>query len=99
MGINIHEGVGMANLQVKGVEEEFYEDLKRLAARENRPVSQQVIVMLREYMAKHDAIRRIATPADALLELAGSWQDDRTAEEIAAELRTARKRRSHGRDF
>src|SRR5262245_51987194 len=82
----------MANLQVKGVEDEFYEDLRRLAAQENRSMSQQVIVMLREHMAKRDAIRRLRTPAEALLDLAGSWEDDRTAEEIAADLRKSRKR-------
>lgn len=42
----------MANLQVKGVDDAFYEDLKRLAAAENRSVSQQVVVILRDYLAR-----------------------------------------------
>ena len=81
----------MANLQVKGLDEGFYEDLKRLAVEENRSLSQQVVVMLREYLAKRDAVRRAATPAEVLLQLAGSWEDERSAEEIVRDIRGARR--------
>ena len=40
----------MANLQVKGIDDEFYGELKRLAEAENRSLSQQVMVILREYL-------------------------------------------------
>lgn len=82
----------MANLQVKGVEDSFYEDLKRLASAENRSVSQQVVAMLRSYLAKGPAVDEARTPAEVLLALAGSWEDDRSAEEIAREIRSARRR-------
>jgi plasmid stability protein len=88
----------MANLQVKGIDDDFYEDLKRLAAAENRSVSQQVLLILREFMAKKVAFRRTKMPAEVLLDLAGSWQDERTAEELAADIRAARKSSAKLRD-
>lgn len=82
----------MANLQVKGIDDDFYEDLKRLAAAENRSVSQQVMAILRNYLARGPAAEKAMTPADVLLSLAGAWEDARGAEEIASELRAARRR-------
>ncbi|MEE8584237.1 MAG: hypothetical protein V3T83_05225, partial [Acidobacteriota bacterium] len=83
-----HErGCLMASLQVKGVDDLFYQQLKRLAASQNRSVSQQVLVILREYLAKQEALSQIKSPAEVLLGLAGSWQDDRSGEEIADEIR------------
>jgi len=81
----------MANLQVKGVNDSFYEELKALAAAENRSISQQVLTMLREYMAKREAVAAAPTPADVLLRLAGSWEDERTAETIVQDLRRSRR--------
>ena len=54
--------VAMANLQVKGIDDTFYEDLKRLSATENRSITQQVLVILREYLAKRDAIAKEKMP-------------------------------------
>lgn len=81
----------MANLQVKGVDDRFYQQIKRLAAARNRSVSQQVLAILREYLAKQEMLSAIQTPAEVLLGLAGSWQDDRSAAEIAQEIRKARR--------
>ncbi|MBI5018083.1 MAG: hypothetical protein HZB55_21675 [Deltaproteobacteria bacterium] len=82
----------MANLQVKGIDDDFYEELKRLASSENRSVSQQVLTILRSYLAKGPAVDEAKTPAEVLLGLAGSWEDERSAEEIAGGLRAARRR-------
>ena len=81
----------VANLQVKGIDDVFYEDLKRLAASESRSVSQQVVVILRDYVAKKERLGKIKTPAEVLLELAGSWEDERGAEEIVLSIRSARR--------
>ncbi len=81
----------MANLQVKGIDDGFYAELKRLAAEQNRSVSQQVILILREYLAKYHLVRRTSAPASVLLELAGSWEDERSADEIIAEIRKSRR--------
>ena len=68
------------------------------AAQDNRSISQEVVVMIREFLARpgHD-------PAEAtrkLLEMAGTWEDVRTAKQIASDLRKARRtgrrfRKSH----
>ena len=81
----------MANLQVKGVDDLFYQQLKRLAASQDRSVSQQVLAIVREYLANQGTLSQIKSPAEVLLGLAGSWQDDRSAEEIADEIRKARR--------
>ncbi|MHB8763920.1 MAG: FitA-like ribbon-helix-helix domain-containing protein [Deferrisomatales bacterium] len=81
----------MANLQVKGVDDDFYAAIKALAAAENRSVSQQVLVILREYLAKEPAVRAARTSAEVLLDLAGSWDDDRRAGEIVDDLRRCRR--------
>jgi hypothetical protein len=81
----------MANLQIKGIQNELYDELKRIAAAENRSVSQQVVFLLKEYLARKTSINTIRTPAQALLELSGSWEDDKSAEQIVVEIRKARK--------
>ncbi|HSR69622.1 MAG TPA: hypothetical protein VLU25_16950 [Acidobacteriota bacterium] len=81
----------MANLQVKGVDDEFYERLKFLAAAENRSVSQQVLKILQEYLAKEKALRSVKPPGQVLLDLFGSWKDERSADEIVEDLRRARR--------
>ncbi len=86
----------MADLLVKDIEDDFYEQLKRLAAAENRSLSQQVLFILREHLARRKHQRGIIAPGEALLELAGSWIDDRDADEIVSDLRASRRPSSAG---
>ena len=81
----------MANLQIKGVDDALYAQLKALAASENRSVSQQVLFLLKIYLAKKHQIQETKTPAQVLLELSGSWDDSRTAMQILDELKTGRR--------
>ena len=81
----------MANLQIKGIDDELYEELKRLAAEEKRSVSQQTLFLVREYLAKKQHMRRLRTPAQVLLELSGSWEDDRNPAAIIAQIKKVRK--------
>ena len=81
----------MANLQIKGIEEDLYKRLKEMAASENRSVSQQVLFLIKEYMAKKAFSKSIKLPAQVLLELSGSWEDTREAEQIIDEIKQARK--------
>ena len=81
----------MANLQIKGIQEDLYAEIKKLAAAENRSVSQQVVFLLREYLAKRESLLSQKSPAQAILALSGSWEDDRTAEEIIDEVKQARR--------
>lgn len=82
----------MANLQIKGIDDDLYAQLKAIAASENRSVSQQVLFLLKNYLAKKPHILEAKTPAQVLLELSGSWQDSRSADQIVWELKKARKK-------
>ena len=86
----------MATLQVSGIEEDLYEQLRRKAAQNGRSISQEVLAILREFLAR-PAGRPIGNVTDEFLKLAGTWRDDRTAQEIAEDLRA--ERRPGRRDF
>jgi hypothetical protein len=85
------KGRNMANLQIKGIDDGLYNELKRIAAEENRSVSQQTLFLVRDYIAKRQKIRGTKSPGQVLLDLSGSWRDDRKPEEIISEIRKARK--------
>ncbi len=65
----------MANLQIKGMDDDIYAHLKALAASEHRSVSQQVLFLVRAYLARTNHLDPTKTPAEVLLDLAGSWED------------------------
>ena len=81
----------MAVLQVRNMDDGLYEALGRRAAMENRSISQQVIEIVQRYLASP---RQFKCADDAVLELAGSWEDERTAEEIVADVYKDRRRKS-----
>ncbi len=81
----------MANLQIKGMDDQLYNELKKLAAEEKRSVSQQVLFLVKNYLAKKARCDAVQTPSEVLLELHGSWQDEREADQIIAQIRKARK--------
>ena len=81
----------MANLQIKGIEDNLYKKIKEIAASENRPVSQQILFLIKEYISRRGAIRSIKPPAQVLLELSGSWEDNRGADKIISEIKSGRK--------
>jgi hypothetical protein len=81
----------MANLQIKGIDDELYDRIKRLAASENRSVSQEMLFLVKEHLAKRKQTVAVRTPAQVLLHLSGSWADDRSADAIIAEIKEARK--------
>jgi len=81
----------MANLQIKGIEDELYKELKKMAAEENRSVSQQALFLVKEYLARKRHMRTLKTPAQILLDLSGSWEDNRDSVKIVAQIRKARR--------
>ena len=81
----------MANLQIKGVDDAVYEELKKLAAAENRSVSQQTLLLIKDYLAKKQRVGGVKTPVQVLLELAGSWEGQESPEEMIAKIKKARK--------
>jgi plasmid stability protein len=85
----------MATLQVKGMDDDLYRALAARAAQERRSISQQVTKIIQDFLARRRDTAEHATAA--LLELCGTWADERSAEEIAEDLRRAR--RSGGRSM
>jgi len=83
----------MANLQIKGMDDDLYAQIKRLATAENRSISQQIVYLTKEYLSKKRNIQSAKTPARTLLDLSGSWDDDRTSEDIINEIKSARHRK------
>lgn len=81
----------MSNLQIKGIEEGLYRELKRLAAEENRSVSQQLLFLIRRSLAERRRVKREDSAADVLLSMAGSWEDSRPAERILDDIRESRR--------
>lgn len=81
----------MAILQIKGIDDAFYARLKQMAAADSRSVGQEVLHLTKEYMTRKEAQNLDATSARALLELAGSWDDDRDPGQIVGEIKAARR--------
>jgi len=79
----------MATLQVRSLDARLYEALGKRAAIDNRSISQEVIAILKEHLSEPSSRPRQAT--ELFLELAGTWQDARSAKEIAGTIRKARK--------
>jgi hypothetical protein len=84
----------MANLQIKGIDDNLYKRLKDIAASENRSVSQQVLYLVKSYLAKGKTVDEMKTSAQVLLELSGSWDDSRSSADIIKEIRKGRKNSS-----
>ena len=81
----------MANLQIKGIQDALYAEIKAMASAENRSLSQQILFLVKEYLAKRKHIVAHKTPAQVLLELSGSWEGDKGAEQIMDEIKAARR--------
>jgi hypothetical protein len=81
----------MANLQIKGIDDALYSQIKELAVSENRSVSQQVLFLVSRYIANKKQFQKTKSPAQVLLDLSGSWEDRRGAREIVSEVKRARK--------
>ncbi len=78
----------MATVELTNLDERLYDTLLARAVQENRSVSQEVEVILREFLGRQPFTPRKAT--EAVLKLAGTWQDTRTAEEIVEDIRNSR---------
>ena len=85
-------GETLANLQVKGIRDDLYQEIKKMAAAEGRHVSQQILFLVRDHLAKKgSSVRATKTTAQVLLELSGSWEDRKDADQIIAEISHARR--------
>lgn len=84
----------MANLQIKGIDDALYTQIKELAASENRSISQQILFLVKRYIASKKQFEKAKTSAQVLLELSGSWEDNWGADEIISVIKKARKNSS-----
>ena len=82
----------MEILHVEGIDDTLYEALAVRAALNRRSISQEVVMIIQNSLSWPGASPQQAT--EALLELAGTWADERDAESIVDELRGARNSRS-----
>lgn len=79
----------MATLQVKGVDEGLYKALGARAKRDNRSISQEVVKLIQDFLARPGGSAEESTRA--FLALCGSWDDPRSAREIAGNIRKSRR--------
>ncbi len=76
----------MANLKIKGIDEELYKQIKGLAAEENRSIGQEVLFLIKKYLSNRKQFLSTKTPAQTLLDLAESWDDPREADELISDI-------------
>jgi len=79
----------MATLQVRSIDDQLYEALGRRAAMDNRSISQEVTAMLKNFLSTPKGRHEKAT--ELFLQMCGSWEDEHNPEEIAREIRAARR--------
>ncbi|MDA3884852.1 MAG: antitoxin [Candidatus Delongbacteria bacterium] len=77
----------MANLQVKDINDKLYDALKYYAKKEHRSVSQEVVKIIELYLQNNKGFENTTKE---FLKLAGSWDDERTADEIINDLTKSR---------
>lgn len=78
----------MAILQVRDIDDRLYSSLKELAKSENRSLSQEVVSILENYLSNPLLFRK--NPTRDFLSLSGAWDDDRTPDEIIADIKKSR---------
>jgi plasmid stability protein len=79
----------VATLQVKGIDDDLYRALAARASSDNRSISQEVVTIIADFLARPGRPAREAT--EAFLALCGSWDDPRPAEQIVREARRLRR--------
>ena len=79
----------MATLQVRSVDDQLYEALGKRALMENRSISQEVVFILKAYLSSPPVKYQEATAR--FLEICGSWEDTRDADDIISEIRQSRQ--------
>ena len=80
----------MAILQVKGMNNQLYEALKRRAELENRSISQEVISIITQHLGRKENDQMKVTAE--FLKLSGSWKTKESAKAVVSGLRKSRKR-------
>jgi len=66
----------MARIEIRRLDDRLYEGLRARAAAGNRSISEEVVTIIRESLAI--PLRDPGEVTRAMLELAGSWEDERS---------------------
>jgi hypothetical protein len=66
------------------LEASFKGALGRRAVMDNRSISQEVVMIVKEYLSGSTGNHK--RKSESFLELAGTWQDERSAEEIILDI-------------
>jgi hypothetical protein len=77
----------MAVLQVRDIDDSLYEALKKLAKKERRSLSQEVIMMIESYISNPKTTAAEST--EEFLNL--SWVSNESADEIISDIRKQRR--------
>ena len=78
----------MATLQVRDIDDRVYDELKQRAKRKHRSLSQEVVLIIEDYLAK--PISGSKTQTEMILELSGSWAGPESAEQLIQSIRKSR---------
>jgi plasmid stability protein len=80
----------MATLQVRDIDNRLYDCLKVSAKLQNRSISQEVITIIQSHL--NSPQKQSTNTTIEFLSLTGAWHDDKSAEEITADIRTNRNK-------
>ena len=79
----------MPNLQVKDIDSLLYISLKKLAKKEHRSVSQEVVKIIETYLNQPNSNNN-KNMTEEFLKLSGSWDDNRSNDDIINEIYQSR---------
>ena len=82
----------MAILQVRDIDNSLYESLRARAKKEKRSVSQEVIKIIEDYLARPYTAE--PNPTEEFLKLEWKSDSDETAEDIIKQVRKNRNKKS-----
>lgn len=78
----------MATLQIDDIDDRIYERLKQVSRMHRRSIGQEVAHIIESYLS--NPYPSWANNTDEFLRLAGSWNDERSAEDMVSDLRNRR---------
>ncbi len=86
----------MATLQVKGMDNQIYETLRRRAEIDNRSISQEVISIIQDYLSR--PVKQTEKATQEFLKLSAKWKSKKSADTLITEIRSSRKRSNNTKD-
>jgi hypothetical protein len=79
----------MATLQVRDIDTKLYDALRIRAKADHRSISQEIVYILEDHLAKTSITP--TTQTQLFMSLSGAWTGNETAKEIISSIRSSRK--------